>query len=67
MSRVLLIVGTVKGAFLCSSDAERRRWSVEGPRIRGWEVTSISVDQRRELILYAGVTSAVYGATLHRS
>jgi hypothetical protein len=32
--RVLLLVGTKKGAFILESDADRRDWSLRGP-LRG--------------------------------
>lgn len=32
MSRVRLLVGTRKGAFILSADAERKRWRIDGPQ-----------------------------------
>lgn len=66
MSRVLVLVGTQKGAFLLWSDAERRQWEVEGPLLRGWEVTTLAWDSRTAAI-WGGVSSYVYGATVHVS
>ncbi len=68
MSQVVLIVGTLKGAFLCWSDQDRREWRIDGPLLRGWEVTTLDVDSRGgEPVLWAGLTSMVYGPSLHRS
>lgn len=38
MSRVRLLVGTRKGAFILTSDGKRQRWDVSGPHFGGWEV-----------------------------
>ena len=43
---VVLMVGTVKGAFLFWSDASRKRWRLDGPHFRGESVYSIALDQR---------------------
>jgi len=67
MSQVVVMVGTLKGAFLCRSDEERREWLIEGPFLKGWEVTTINLDQRAEPVLFAGLTSMVYGPCVHRS
>ena len=67
MSQVVVMVGTLKGAFFCRSDEERREWHIDGPFLEGWEVTTINVDQRAEPVLFAGLTSMVYGPCVHRS
>lgn len=64
-ARVLLIVGTDKGAFLLRSDAGRARWTAEGPLFRGWRVTAAMRDPRGRYFL--GVASMVYGATIQSS
>ena len=38
MTRVRVLVGTRKGAFILSSDARRSRWRVDGPHFGGWEI-----------------------------
>lgn len=61
--RVLVIVGTEKGAFLCRSDQHRRDWLVEGPIFKGWKVTATSrTPSGRYLVATA---SQVYGPALH--
>lgn len=67
MSRVLLMVGTVKGAFFFSSDEVRRDWTIEGPLIKGWEVSNLACDRRGATTLYAGVGHFVYGPTIQVS
>ena len=37
MSRVRLLVGTRKGAFILTSDGKRKQWDVSGPHFAGWE------------------------------
>ena len=34
MSRVRVLVGTRKGAFILTSDGKRERWDVSGPHLR---------------------------------
>jgi len=67
MARVLVMVGTVKGAFFFSSDEARREWRIEGPLIKGWEVSNLTLDRRRDPTLWACVGSAVYGPTIQVS
>ena len=38
MSKVRVLVGTRKGAFILTSDAKRERWNVAGPHFGGWEM-----------------------------
>lgn len=65
---VLVLVGTMKGAFIFSSDASRRRWSVSGPHFPGEAVYSIAFDQRggrtRTLV---GAQSNHWGSTIRLS
>jgi hypothetical protein len=43
---VLLLVGTMKGAFILSSDASRARWHVDGPHFPGEAVYAMAYDER---------------------
>jgi photosystem II stability/assembly factor-like uncharacterized protein len=65
---VLLMVGTMKGAFLLWSDAGRREWRVDGPYFRGETVYSLAFDQRggRSRIL-AGTRSFHWGSVIRAS
>ena len=38
MSRVRVLVGTRKGAFILTADGKRARWDVSGPHFGGWEI-----------------------------
>ena len=38
MSKVRVLVGTRKGAFILSSDGKRKKWDVSGPHFAGWEM-----------------------------
>src|SRR3974390_1047184 len=41
MSKVRLLVGTRKGAFVLTSDGKRKRWKTSGPHFAGWEIYHI--------------------------
>ena len=67
MSRVRLLVGTRKGAFVLTSDGKRERWDVSGPHFGGWEIYHFKgspVDQDR---LYASQSSGWFGQVVQRS
>jgi hypothetical protein len=38
MSKVRVLVGTRKGAFILTSDGKRSQWGVDGPFFGGWEI-----------------------------
>ena len=38
MSKVRVLVGTRKGAFVLTSDGKREQWDVSGPHFAGWEI-----------------------------
>ena len=67
MSRVRVLVGTRKGAFLLTSDGKREQWKVDGPHFAGWEIYHVKgspVDPNR---LYASQTSGWFGQIIQRS
>src|SRR2546428_1726461 len=67
MSRVRVLVGTRKGAFVLTSDGKRARWDVAGPHFGGWEMYHIKgspVDPNR---LYASQSSSWFGQLIQRS
>ena len=67
MSKVRVLVGTRKGAFILTSDGTRRRWKVSGPHFAGWEIYHMKgsvVDPDR---IYASQTSAWFGQIIQRS
>jgi photosystem II stability/assembly factor-like uncharacterized protein len=66
MTRVLVMVGTKKGAFLLDSDEARREWRVRGPFCDGFEVRDVSYDPS-DGALYAAATSPWFGPAVFRS
>jgi len=38
MSKVRVLVGTRKGAFILTADGKRDKWEVSGPHFAGWEM-----------------------------
>jgi hypothetical protein len=67
MSKVRLLVGTHKGAFVMTSDGRRERWEVSGPHFAGWEVYHVKgspVDPNR---LYASQSTGWFGQLIQRS
>jgi photosystem II stability/assembly factor-like uncharacterized protein len=67
MSRVRLLVGTRKGAFVLTSDAKRRRWDIRGPHFAGWEVYHVKGSPADPDRLYASQTSGWFGQLIQRS
>ena len=51
--RVLVLVGTKKGAFILESDLDRRSWKVRGPSCEGYPIQDINADPVTGT-LYAG-------------
>jgi photosystem II stability/assembly factor-like uncharacterized protein len=66
MPRVILLVGTPKGAFILESDADRREWSTRGPLCEGWPIHDVIVEPDTGAILAAG-GSPWYGPAVWRS
>jgi photosystem II stability/assembly factor-like uncharacterized protein len=67
MSKVRVLVGTRKGAFVLTADGNRDKWAIDGPHFAGWEMYHIKgspVDPER---LYASQTSGWFGQTMQRS
>jgi len=67
MSKVRVLVGTRKGAFVLTSDGKREKWDVSGPHFAGWEMYHVKgspVDPNR---LYASQSSGWFGQVIQRS
>src|SRR5713101_3186271 len=67
MSKVRVLVGTRKGAFVLTSDGKREKWDVSGPHFAGWEMYHLKgspVDPNR---IYASQTSGWFGQVIQRS
>jgi photosystem II stability/assembly factor-like uncharacterized protein len=67
MSRVRLLVGTRKGAFVLTSDGKRKQWDVSGPHFAGWEIYHVKGSPAEPNRLYASQTSAWFGQIIQRS
>jgi len=67
MSKVRVLVGTRKGAFLLSSDGNRKKWDVSGPHFAGWEVYHVKGSPADPNRLYASQTSGWFGQVIQRS
>ncbi|MGD0127111.1 MAG: exo-alpha-sialidase [Terriglobia bacterium] len=67
MSKVRVLVGTRKGAFILESDGKRKDWDVAGPHFSGWEVYHMKASPADPNRLYASQTSAWSGQVLQRS
>src|SRR5205814_1041984 len=67
MSKVRVLVGTRKGAFILTADGKRERWDVSGPHFGGWEMYHLKgspVDPNR---IYASQSSSWFGQVIQRS
>jgi photosystem II stability/assembly factor-like uncharacterized protein len=64
--RVVLLVGTRKGAFLLDGDPARRDWQVRGPLCEGWPLHDLSIEPGTGAIL-AGGGNNWYGPAVWRS
>lgn len=65
--RVTLMVGTGKGLFRLSSTGDRKRWEIDGPHIRGYEIIHVCQSPDDPDLFYAAARHAVWGAHLYRS
>jgi len=67
MSKVRVLVGTRKGAFILTADGKREKWEVSGPHFAGWEIYHLKgspVDPNR---IYCSQTSGWFGQIIQRS
>ena len=67
MSRVRVLVGTRKGAFVLTSDGSRKSWEIEGPHFAGWEIYHVKGSPANPERLYASQSSGWFGQVLQRS
>src|SRR5450756_1230278 len=67
MSKVRVLVGTRKGAFVLSSDGKRERWDVSGPHFAGWEMYHLKGSPADPNRLYASQSSDWFGQVIQRS
>ena len=67
MSSVRVLVGTRKGAFVLTSDAQRQRWNVSGPEFAGWEIYHFKASPVDPDRLYATQHTSWFGQVIQRS
>ncbi len=67
MSRVRVLVGTRKGAFILTSDGKRERWQVDGPHFAGWEIYHVKGSPAAPDRMWASQTSGWFGQKVQRS
>ena len=67
MSKVRVLAGTRKGAFILTADGKREKWEVSGPHFAGWEIYHLKgspVDPNR---IYCSQSSGWFGQVIQRS
>ena len=67
MSKVRVLVGTHKGAFILESDGKREKWDVSGPHFAGWEMYHVKGSLADPNRIYASQTSGWFGQIIQRS
>jgi hypothetical protein len=67
MSRVRILVGTRKGAFVLTSDAKREKWDISGPFFGGWEIYHVKGSPADPDRIYASQSSGWFGQIIQRS
>ncbi len=67
MSKVRVLVGTKKGAFICEADGARRNWNIPGPYFAGWEIYHVKGSPVNPNRIYASQSSSWFGQTMQRS
>ena len=67
MSKIRVLVGTRKGAFVLTSDGKRKTWKVDGPHFGGWEIYHLKGSPADPDRIYASQSSGWFGQTMQRS
>src|ERR1700686_2075269 len=67
MSKVRVLVGTKKGAFVLTADGKRKQWEVNGPFFAGWEMYHLKGSPADPNRIYASQTSGWFGQIIQRS
>src|SRR5262250_1692198 len=67
MSKVRVLAGTRKGAFILTSDGKRQQWEVSGPHFAGWEIYHMKGSPANPNRLFASQTSGWFGQIIQRS
>ncbi len=67
MAGVRVLVGTRKGAFILTSDGQRKHWDVSGPHFGGWEIYHLKGSPANPNRLYASQSGGWFGQLIQRS
>ena len=67
MSKVRVLVGTHKGAFILTADGKRQKWDVSGPHFSGWEMYHLKGSPADPDRIYASQSSGWFGQIIQRS
>ncbi len=67
MSKVRVLIGTRKGAFILTADGKRESWDVSGPFFAGWEMYHLKGSPADPNRIYASQSSGWFGQTMQRS
>lgn len=67
MSRVRVLAGTRKGAFILEADGKRQKWEVRGPLFGGWEIYHMKASPVDPNRIYASQSSSWFGQIIQRS
>ncbi|HTV39621.1 MAG TPA: hypothetical protein VMF08_03525 [Candidatus Sulfotelmatobacter sp.] len=67
MSKIRVLVGTRKGAFILISDGKRKNWTVNGPHFAGWEIYHLKGSVADPDRIYASQSSGWFGQIIQRS
>ena len=67
MSKVRVLVGTKKGAFILTADGQRQNWEVSGPHFAGWEMYHLKGSAADPNRIYASQSSGWFGQIIQRS
>ena len=67
MSKIRILAGTRKGAFVLTSDERRKHWEIQGPHFPGWEIYHVKASPVNPDRIYASQTSGWFGQVIQRS
>ena len=67
MSKVRVLVGTRKGAFILTSDERREQWDISEPIFGGWEIYHLKGSPADPNRLYVSQSTGWFGQLIQRS
>jgi photosystem II stability/assembly factor-like uncharacterized protein len=67
MSKVRVLVGTAKGAFILTADGQREQWEISQPHFAGWEIYHVKGSPLNPDRIFASQTSSWFGQIIQRS